>query len=128
MPSTVSIYLAIYSDRLTAFLPQEIVPAVAGAGLPASSVPELFAAISNGTSAALETVPGMNEMVLEALGLATKHAYTHAFKIVYFATLAFTGIGLVAAFYITDVDDYLTNYVNKTIHKPKIAKKAQAEV
>jgi hypothetical protein len=128
LSSTVSIYLAIYSDRLTAFLPQEIVPAVGGAGLPASSVPELFAAISNGTSAALEAVPGMNDVVLEALRLATKHAYAHAFKIVYLATLAFTGVGLIAAFYITDVDDYLTNYVNKTIHKPKMAKKTHAEV
>ena len=124
----VSIYLAIYSNRLTAFLPQEIVPAVQGAGLPASSIPELLAAVSNCTAAALETVPGMSNEVLDALALATKYAQAHAFKVVYLATLAFTGIGLVAAFFITDVSAYLTNYVNKTIHKPEIVKSTAAEV
>ncbi|KEF61664.1 uncharacterized protein A1O9_03232 [Exophiala aquamarina CBS 119918] len=124
----VSIYLAIYSNRLTAFLPQEIVPAVQEAGLPTSSVPDLFVAISNGTSAALENVPGMTEVVVEALGLATKHAYAHSFKVVYLATIAFTGLGLIASFWIVDVSSFLTNYVNKTIHRPKITKKAQEDV
>lgn len=126
--STVSIFLAIYSNRLTAALPQQIIPAVKAAGLPASSIPDLFIAITNGTSTALENVPGMNESVFEALELATKLAYTHAFKVVYLATVAFTGIGLIAAFFIVDVDHYLTSYVNKTIHKPKLIKRAPAEV
>ncbi|OQV00212.1 hypothetical protein CLAIMM_05740 [Cladophialophora immunda] len=124
----VSIYLAIYSDRLAAFLPQEIVPAVSSAGLPASSIPDLFTAINNGTAAALEGVPGMTDGILGALALATKVAYAHAFKVVYLATLSFTGIGLVAAFFITDVDAFLTNYVNKTIRNPKIGSSDKAEV
>ncbi|KIW93878.1 uncharacterized protein Z519_05193 [Cladophialophora bantiana CBS 173.52] len=124
----VSIYLAIYSNRLTAFLPQEIVPAVLSAGLPASSIPDLFMAITNGTAAALEEVPRMTDGVLDAVALATKLAYAHAFKIVYLATLAFTGIGLVSAFFITDVDAFLTNYVNKTIRKPKVGSSDKAEV
>lgn len=113
---------------MTAFLTQEIVPAVEGAGLPASSLPDLFVAMRNGTTAALQTVPGMNDKVLSAFVLATKHAYAHAFKIVYLTTLAFTGVGTIAAFFITDVKEHLTNYVNKTIHKPEKRKKTQAEV
>lgn len=124
---TVSVFLAIYGNRLTTTLPQEIVPAVEAAGLPSSSVSERFVAITNGTSAALGNVPGMNESVMEALGVATKHAYAQAFQTVYLSTLAFTGVGLVAAFFVVDVDHYLTNYVNKTIHKPKLTKKVQAE-
>lgn len=125
--STVSIYLAIYSNRLTAFLPQEIAPAVEAAGLPASSLPDLFTAIANGTQAALDAVPGVDNGVLDALAVATKHAYAHAFKIVYLATFGFTGIGLVAAFFITDVDAYLTNYVNKTLHRPTLGNTEKAE-
>lgn len=113
---------------MTAFLPQEIVPAVQDAGLPASSIPDLFAAVTNGTAAALEMVPGMSNGVLDALALAKKHAQAHAFKVVYLATLAFTGIGLVAAFFITDVSAYLTNYVNKTIRKPKLGNSTAADV
>lgn len=118
--STVSIYLVIYSNRLTAYLPQEITPAVEAAGLPASSLPDLFAAIANGTQGALLAVPGADSGVLDALALATKHAYAHAMKIVYLTTLAFTGIGLAASFFIKDVNAYLTNYVNKTLHKPTL--------
>lgn len=84
-------------------------------------------AIANGTQAALAAVPGVDNGVLDALDVATKTAYAHAFKIVYFATLAFTGIGLVSAFFITDVSAYLTNYVNKTIHRPTLGnEKAEA--
>lgn len=113
-----SIYIAIYGNRLTAYLPQEITPAVSSAGLPASSLPDLFAAMGNGTAAALEAVPGMNGQILEALSVATRDAYSHAFKIVYLATLAFTAIGLIASFFVTDVEEFLTDYVNKTIRKP----------
>jgi hypothetical protein len=120
----VSIYIAIYGNRLTAYLPQEIIPAVENAGLPTSSLPALFAAVQNGTTAALEAVSGMNGEVLGALTLATKQAYAHAFKIVYLATLAFTVIGLLASFFITDVNDFLTDYVNKTIHKPTMGNRA----
>lgn len=73
-------------------------------------------------------MPGINEKILEALGVATKHAHANSFKIVYLATLAFTGIGLIASFWIVDVDAFLTNYVNKTIHKPAIMKNAQEDV
>ena len=70
----------------------------------------------------------MSNGVLAALALATEHAQAHAFKVVYLATLAFTGIGLIAAFFITDVSAYLTNYVNKTIHKPKVGDSTAPEV
>lgn len=123
-----SIYIAIYGNRLTAYLPQEIIPAVENAGLPESSVPDLLAAMANGTAAALDAVSGMNDEILAAMALATQHAYAHAFQIVYLATLAFTGIGLIASFFITDVKEFLTDYVNKTIHKPNIGSKAVTQV
>jgi hypothetical protein len=123
----VSIFLAIYSNDLTEHLPQDTTTAVEAAGLPASSLPDLFTAISNGTTTALGTVPGVNHTILGALALSTKQAYAHAFKLVYLTTLAFTGIGLIAAFFIEDVDEYLTSYVNKTIRKPMEEKKEVAE-
>lgn len=124
----VSIYVCIFSNKLTAFLPEEIAPAVTEAGLPASSLPDLFAAMANGTTAAFETVPGISPGVLAAFGQATKDAYTHAFKIVYLSTLAFAGISIVASLFVKDVDKYLTDYVNKVIHKPKIGSSKKAEL
>ena len=116
----VSIYVCIYSNRLTAYLPQDIVPAVEAAGLPASSIAKLFAAIAKGTPAAIEAVPGVNAKVLAALTTATQVAYAHAFKIVYLSTLGFTAVAITASLFVGDIDKYLTNYVNKTIHKPHV--------
>ena len=121
----ISIYVCIYSNKLTTYLPRDIVPAVESAGLPASSVPALFAAMTNGTTAAFDAVPGINPKILGAFAEATKHAYTHAFKVVYLSSLAFAGIAIVASQFVTDIDKYMTNFVNKTIHKPKVGHKQE---
>lgn len=123
----VSIYLAIFSDRLPAFLPAEIVPAVENAGLPASSISDLFEAMANGTAAAFEAVPGMNENILGAFEIATKVAYGRAFRIVYLSTLGFFAMGMVASFFVRDISELLTGFVNKTIHKPAVMQKKEEQ-
>lgn len=124
----ISIYVCIYSNKLTAYLPAEITPAVEAAGLPESSVPALFAAMTNGTAAAFETVPGITPTIMAAFAEATKAAFTHAFKVVYLSSLAFAGIAIVASLFVTDVDKYMTDYVNKVIHKPKVVKGQTSDV
>lgn len=113
----VSIYLSVYTERLNAFLPRNIVPAVENAGLPASSIPALFSAMTNGTASALQGVPGMNDNILAALDIATKSAYVSAFRIVYLCSISFGGLSIIVAFFTQGVDKYMTSFVNKTIHK-----------
>ncbi|EON69199.1 hypothetical protein W97_08558 [Coniosporium apollinis CBS 100218] len=114
----ISIYIAIFTNQLTTNLPKDIVPAVEQAGLPASSLPELFAAMTNGTTAALQSVPGMNNNILAAFGEATKHAHSSSFKVVYLSSLAFGGVAIIASLFVQDVSKFMTDFVNKTIHKP----------
>ena len=67
----------------------EIVPpAVIKAGLPASSIPDLFAAITVGTPAALAKVPGINPQIEAVLGAALSTAYAAAYAYVYYAAVA----------------------------------------
>ncbi len=103
-------------------------PAVENAGLPASSILDLFQAMANGTAAALEAVPGMNDNILGAYALATKVAYTHAFRIVYLSTLGFFALGMIASFFVVDITELLTGFVNKTIHKPSVLQKREEQV
>jgi hypothetical protein len=123
----ISIYVCIFTNKLTAYIPADVAPAVLGAGLPESSLPAFFVAMANGTATAFDTVPGVTPSVLAALAEGTKSAYTHAFKIVYLSTLAFAGIAIVASLFVKDIDKYLTDYVNKVIHKPKFGKAAEAD-
>ena len=114
-----SIYVAIFTNRLTANLPADIVPAVEKAGLPASSVLPLFGAIKNGTAAALEAVPGINAKIIAALGTATQDAYASSFKTVYLSSLSFGAVSIIASFFMTDIKHFLTDFVNKAIHDPR---------
>lgn len=100
-------------------MPQEVIPAVTKAGLPAGSVKALFAAVAKGTTAALDKVPGMTTAIKVALAAAQKRAYARSFSVVYLSSLSFGGLALVVAFFATDVDKYLTNFVNKTVVKGK---------
>jgi hypothetical protein len=81
--------------------------------------------MANGTAAALDAVPGITDQVKTAYGVATKAAYADAFHVVYLSSLGFFALGLIAAFFIVDVTELLTGFVNKTIHKPKIFQRAE---
>ncbi|KAK4551910.1 hypothetical protein LTR86_010811 [Recurvomyces mirabilis] len=114
----VSIYLAVYKSQLSTRLPRYVATAAEAAGLPPTSLTSLLTAVENGTVAALQAVPGISESITEAVALGSRQASTESLRTVYLATLAFTGVGLAAAFFIKEVDSLLTDYVNKTIRKP----------
>lgn len=120
-----SIYLATYNNKLTTFIPREVIPAVTTAGLPESSLPALFAATKKATAAALDSVPGMTTAIKVALTAAQKRAYAQSFSIVYLSSLSFGFLALAVAFFATDVDKYMTGFVNKTVVQGKKDKEGE---
>ncbi|KAK7429333.1 hypothetical protein QQZ08_004145 [Neonectria magnoliae] len=131
-----SIYVSIFTDKLTAFLPRDITAAVTKAGLPESSLPDLFTAIGNGTSSAFDSIPRINATILAAVDEGTTGC-KNTFQILYLSSLAFGIIAIVSAFFLQDVSHLLTGFVNKKIHTPHlkrtekdddITEKAQADV
>jgi hypothetical protein len=85
------------------------------AGLPSADLPALFAAITAGTVTAMETVPGITPTVIGAVGDAVKVAYSQAFKTVYLTSIAFGGLSIIVALFITSVDDLMTDFVARKI-------------
>jgi hypothetical protein len=110
-----SIYLAIYTSRLSTNLPNKVVEFATNAGLPVTSTTDLLTALGNGTTTAYEQVPGSNAGVIAAIEAGTKSANASSLSIVYLASLAFAGTALVSAVFYTDVSQYLTNFVNKKV-------------
>ncbi|CAK7202067.1 hypothetical protein SEUCBS139899_004787 [Sporothrix eucalyptigena] len=113
-----SIYVSVYSARLPVFIDRDVTAAATNAGLPASSLPDVFTALNNGTTAALDAVPGMNSTIAQAVTDGNLLGYHQAFKLVFLSTIAFGGIAIIASFFVQDVSMYLNNFVNKTIHRP----------
>ena len=96
-------------------LPANVTPAVLSAGLPTSDLVSLYSAIANGTTSALEAVPGMNAEVLAAVGNAMKVAYAQAFQTVYLVSIVFGGLAIIAALFSESVDHLMTDYVARKI-------------
>ncbi len=111
----VSIYVAILSNRFEINFPRDVASAALGAGLPETSLNATFAAITNGTAAALDAVPGMTTVIETAIADGTHTAWAATFRTVYYSSLAFAGLGLVAACFSADIDNHLNNYVSRRI-------------
>ncbi|PMD55689.1 siderophore iron transporter [Hyaloscypha bicolor E] len=110
-----SIYVSILTNRLTTTLPANVAPAALNAGLPSADLPALFAALATGTATAMEAVPGITPTVIAAVGDAVKVAYSQAFKTVYLTSIAFGGLSIIAALFITSIDDSMTDFVARKI-------------
>jgi len=83
--------------------------------LPTADLPALFTALAVGTPTALGAVPGINPTVIAAVGDAVKVAYSQAFKTIYLTSIAFGGLAIIAALFITSVDGLLTDFVARKI-------------
>lgn len=114
MTKTASIYLAIYDGRLNTNLPKKVLSYALNAGLPDSSTPALLGQLAN-TTTTFEQVPDINSTILAAITAGEKDAYAASLSIVYLSSLAFAGTALIASWFVTDINKYLTSYVNKTV-------------
>ncbi|OCT45295.1 hypothetical protein CLCR_05641 [Cladophialophora carrionii] len=114
-----TIYVTILNNRLAETVPAAVRPAVTTAGLPVSSVPALLAALSLGTPDAFSKVQGLTSQIQEVAINAYKEGNTSAYRTVFFASLAFTGTGILLSLFAPSVDDQMTDSVAVTLHKKK---------
>lgn len=63
----------------------------------------------------MEGVPGITPRIIAAVGDAVKMAYSQAFKTVYLTSIAFGGLALIAALFITSIDDLMTDFVARKL-------------
>jgi hypothetical protein len=88
-------YSAILDNKIPIELENHVVPAALNAGLPKSSLTDLFNALALGTPAALAKVPGINPSIEAAVGAAVSSAYAAAYAYVYYAAVAVGLVGLI---------------------------------
>lgn len=94
----------------------KLVPAVLDAGLPESSLPDLFAAVTIATQDALQAVPGMTAARLQVANNAISDSYSGAYGYVYYTALALGIIAVLASLCLRDFDCYLTDHVSRQIY------------
>jgi hypothetical protein len=112
-----AVYTTVLTNRLSDTIPGVVGSAAINAGLPESELPEVLAAVSEGTVA---TVPGISQSVLAAITEALPTAYSQAFKTVYLASLGFGGIAIIGSLLTKDPQKHLTDRVERRMHGKSI--------
>lgn len=120
-----ALYTSIYTTKLTDYMPQYVVPAATSAGLPTSSLPALFQAITAGD---FSSVPGISDSIISAVQAALVKANTESFRIVFYSTIPFSVIVLVAAALVPNVEKYLTGNVAKRLQDKEFKRDLDQEV
>lgn len=110
-----TIYNVILNNRLAQTVPSQVPRALTEAGLPSSSVADFLGALAARTG--FDSIPGVTNSIIEAGTNAYKLANADAYRTVFFASIAFSGVALIAALLLPNVDDLLTDKVASQLHK-----------
>ena len=100
-------------------MPNKVTEAVLAAGLPESSIPQMLRAVTNGTTAAISAVPGTDAAIVAAARAGQKSAWAASFSTVYLSTIAFGATALIISFFASDISEFMTSFVNKTVEQGK---------
>jgi hypothetical protein len=119
-------YSVILSNRLTTTIGTQMPPALLAAGLPASSIASFIAAFSVGPTA-FDAVPGITPEILAIGTNAYRHANADAYRTVFFANMAFSGVAIVCSLLLPNVDHLLTGQVATTLHQGRDEGKVAGE-
>ncbi|EXJ92018.1 hypothetical protein A1O3_00568 [Capronia epimyces CBS 606.96] len=106
-----TIYIIVLDNRLKKTLPGAVVPAVERAGLPASSIPALMAALATNSESAYDAVKGLTPQILSVAQNAYKEGSSRAYSTVFLVTLAVSGLSVVLSLIAPNVDHLMTNHV-----------------
>lgn len=113
---SISVYSSVLVNGLTQKIGTQVPAALVRAGLPPSSVEAFIGAISVGTTAAFNAVPGVSANII-AVGLrAYKVANAEAYSTVYLSTIAFAGLGFILTFFGKSTDSLMLDSVAATLH------------
>lgn len=107
-----ALYVSVLNNEATKALAKNVPAAAEGAGLSPKAIPAVFAGITSGS---FSGVPGITPQIETAIGGAVVQSYTHGFRMVFYATIPFSVLLVVAACFVPNMDKYLHNNVAKKL-------------
>ena len=113
-----TVFVAILTNKAKTEIVKYVPAAAIKAGLPQSSLTDLFNAIAAGTPTAMASVPGINTKIEAAVASSLATAYAAAYAYVYYAAIATGLVGLIACISIRDYDHLFTSHIPRQIYRP----------
>jgi uncharacterized membrane protein len=111
----------ILASRLNKHLAKNIAGAAIGSGFNPANLGKLIPAVIEnavGVPGVLKSVPGITAAVEEATTAAFRNTYADAFQLVYYCTIPFGIVALVAAYFVRDPGHLMNNHV--AVHQEKM--------
>lgn len=109
-----AIFSTILTSNINKKLGGNLAAAAIGAGYSPANLEALIPAVIQnavGVPGAFASVPGVTDAVVAATGTAFKETYAAAFRLVFYATIPFSVLALIVAFWVKDASHLLTNHV-----------------
>jgi hypothetical protein len=114
----------VFGSILRGVLNGQLAPRIASAaianGYKAANLDELVPAVIDnavGVPNAFANIPGVTPAIEAATLTAFRSAYAYAFQRVFYSTIPFGVVALVAAFFIADSTKYMTNHTSIEMEK-----------
>jgi hypothetical protein len=111
-----AIYFNIFENRITAVLPGLVEAATVAAGLNPAELPALIGDLVAQNTTAIEAIPGITPLIIEAAQGAVAEAYVLGFRKVYLVSIAFGGAAIIASLFLGDIKKYMVHRVAVDIH------------
>ena len=102
-----AIYYNIFVNKITSKFPAYIALYAVEAGLPITSAKtfvELY--LTARQELATAPIPGLTAVVVQAAGVGTKWAYAESLKYVWYTSIAFGGISIIACIFLGDISKH----------------------
>lgn len=122
-----SMYGIIYRSTITKTLAPAIAKAALGAGLPASSVPELVHATLMGDQEALASVPGASAVIFDAVQRSMRFAYANAFSYIWYTLIGWCVLCIIVSAFYGPISQYMTDEVAAPVQARSPSAKAKKD-
>ena len=105
-----SIYYNVFAQRLAPALPERVLEYASEAGLPQGSAVDFVTAFLT-DPASVGSIPGVTESVVQAATMGSRWAYAEALEYVWYVSIPFGVLSVIACFCIGDVSRFMTNRI-----------------
>jgi hypothetical protein len=92
-----TVYTVVLTNQLSIKIPEQVTPALVSAGLPVGQVASFLTAYPSGN---FSSVADLTPEILAAGQHAYKYASADSYRMVFYATIAFMGIGIILTFFV----------------------------
>lgn len=110
-----AVLTAIIDSKLNSSYATDVGRAATDAGLPQSSVEGLIKALQSGDAQALQSVPGINQDIIQRAMNASHWVYAHAYRLAWSSIIPFVVLAIVAVAFLRGVKQLMTEKVEASV-------------